>query len=219
METIDELEYVQEHYLKRGTSFILSQRLIKSIQTNKCLMTGLDKSDRDVIVLERHEGLSEEKFKKLMLTVEDGNRLEQGTMELVKKEITDEEFKEKCFEARQLCKKFVYMFYALEKLAFIVIMFSSLFAIFIESYGINKRDVTIICMFILAIIILNSFGDWGRLREKYARLHHMFRILSNSKEPDRIKKFQSYAYSFGTNDLFIDTIVLNDGLYEEILNA
>lgn len=218
METIDELDYVEDHYLKRGTSYILNQRLIRFINAIKSLFTGTEKSDSDIIVLERHERLSEEKFKKLLLTVEDGNRIENGDLEVVKKEITDIEFRDKCLEARNLCKKFVFIFYLLEKFSFLVVMFSSLFVIFIDSYDINRIDVTIICLFMFAIIVLNSFGDWGRLREKYARLHHMFRILSNSKEHDRIKKFQTYAYSFGTNDLFIDTIVLHDGFYDEFHN-
>lgn len=210
----NDIDFTEKVYLKRSPSLILTQRLRKL----SCFSYD-NKGDDERIKLQRQKPISSDMLRKLNMTTEYGTTVEEkkeDDLEINSNTISDGEFRNKCNKARNLCRKYVYVFFFLEKFAFTVISFCPIFAIFIETESIelSMTGVIVTALLMFIIILINSLGDWGRLREKYARLHHMFRVLANSKAEDRIKRFHSYAISFGSDDLFIDTIVLNDEIYE-----
>lgn len=217
MMSIEDIEFLERKFIRRSSTSILTQR----IRRRFCSTPTFLKDDDEKIRLERQKPVNPEILKKLNLTMNYGSsektevKLEEGDLEINRESISDEDFRRKCTIAKNLCKKYVYIFIFLEKFVFTVMTFCPILAVLIVegSFKPSIEQIIIIACVFFIIIFLSSLGDWGGLREKYARLYHSFKILTNSKSDDRIKKFQSYATSFGSDDLFIDNIFLNEDVH------
>lgn len=124
--------------------------------------------------------------------------------------ISDNDFRLRCKEAKNKCKNYIYVFFLMEKISNATGVAATIFSILVANYKLSVHDILWIVLVMFLVTILDSFGEWGRLREKYSRIHHHFKILANSHDEDRIIKFRKYAEVFGGDQLFIDSIILSD---------
>jgi len=119
-------------------------------------------------------------------------------------------FKQKCQDVMRLCKTKVNIFFFLEKTTQINTFFFACFIAYIQ-YKNNRIPFHITIMAILFICfveIINIFGEWSKLREKYSHIYHLFSGLTNYRGKDRNDKFRLYSEYFTGNCLFCDDINL-----------
>ncbi len=191
----------EKELFKHGSFKIITQRPRKHFKTffsknsksDDIELITVDRKERQLNFFETNYGLANEEL------------------------INDEIFKNSCINAMKLCQKYIYIFYVLEKFSFLVEQFSSIFSIIVAFCDISTYKVVCICTFIFIVVVLNSFGDWARLREKYSNLYKLFGRLANSKDENRIKKFENYATTFSAEHLSIDSVspIRGHCLYEE----
>lgn len=208
------MDYLQKRYLRKPSYRIISQRMFRFFHRK-----NYDKDDDDEIQITRQPPVTQQMFAKLTfnLSSTQSRDVENNTTPIVESShITnytqdpDDDFQKKCLDAMNLCKRYALIFFIFEKFAFGISAICPIFAMIISVKNISVMWSFIVSIILLLIIVFNSLGDWVRLREKYARLYHLFKVLSVSKDEDRIEKFKSYSITFGSSDLFIDTIVLNE---------
>ena len=134
--------------------------------------------------------------------------IEHGDLAIDDETVSDSYFRAKCHEAMHLCKKYCYIYFFLEKISKISTVIAPCFMFFVEyTRKINVISILIAMIIFVMIAFIDIFGDWERLREKYAHLYYQFSILSNSKSPKRVIEFRKNAISFSNGQLFIDTII------------
>lgn len=203
----------QSKSFQRGVVTILTQRfkrgLICGIQTINL------KGDDSVIDIKRQSLVSMEMVEIFKKAEEFENKVEDeetgGFTEIDDSStITDKIFKEKCIEAMKICRRYAYWFFFLEKISITTEHISYILTVVVAYYQFELKEIIWAVIIIAIIIMLSSFGDWARLREKYSHLHNLFRFLLNSKSDSRVLEFRNYAYLFGSDELFIDSIVLTD---------
>lgn len=220
--------------LKKSTTLIITQRLRKT----KCGMEPIPDMDDEMIEIERKEKVNtdmlnefndygkyikeqdiesggieikgdeskKDESNKLVTNNIESNKLESKDID----KVTDEEFIKRCKDAVKICRKHAYIFFIFEKVSKISETAATLFALIVASYRLEIKQIVAAVIVFFLITLFDSFGDWGRLREKYARLHHLFELLALSKSETRVNDFRRYAISFGGNDLFIDSIIMDD---------
>ena len=204
---------ISREILRRKSSSIITQRLRK----RTCFELPSFKGD-DNIELTNQPDITD-KTMKMYRQFEDhttDGKLDEfeeknGGIELEGiEDVSDSEFRKRCNDAKHLCRNYTYVFFFLEKISKGIEAASAIFAILVANYELSVKQIAGIAIVMFVITIMDSFGDWGRLREKYAHLHHLFRNLANSKAETRIIDFRKYAVSFGSDELFIDSIILGD---------
>lgn len=214
----EELDYFEKQFLEKHPFNILTQRLKKSLNLN----VNLDKSD-DTIVIEHKKSINKDMIDRINSAtnyhtiIEESKKEEDSEISQMEKQnsiYTDSGFREKCNKARLICRKYVYIFFVFEKISSILMCFCPIFQIICETQSVTRLNIILFAAFFLVVTIMNSIGDWSRLREKYSRLHHKFGILSNSKDDDKVSKYKRYIVGFGSDDLFIDTFVFNNEINE-----
>lgn len=168
----------------------------------------------DTITFSRKKSLNEKMIKEFEkieeynenMNIEAGISIECSNIE----KISDDEFKIECFKAADKCRHIVYIFFTLEKTAFLFETICSIFPVIVASYELSVYQILGFVIFFVIFSIVSSFGDWGALREKYSRIRKYFLNLSDSKEDDRSELFLKYAKSYSGDGLFIDLIIFNE---------
>lgn len=146
-----------------------------------------------------------------LIIVDRRQQMGKEEIELIKRiNISDSEFRRNCLGAMNECKKYILIFYLLEKISITVEQFASLFAIIADSYEVSLGKVICISIVMFMIVLLDSLGDWNRLREKYSNLYKSFETLSVSKDEQRGLKFEKLCTSFSKDNLSIDSIHVKD---------
>lgn len=207
-----------ETFLRRSSSKIITQR----IRHRYCCITDPFKGetaveeDDDFLIeippqnsgrIRSNNGKLEIDFNEVNVDIEEGDegiRIQVDGID----DVSDEEFRNRSNEAKKLCRQYTYTFFVLEKFSDGVEASAAIFAALVANWNLKLSQVMWICLVMFIVTVLDSLGDWGRLREKYARLHHLFSNLANSRESNRFTNFRAYAKSFGNDELFIDAIVL-----------
>jgi hypothetical protein len=211
-------------FLNRPSSLIITQR-IRKLTCNLFDEENFDKNDNldiDTIHIEKQPHLNQDiidKFNSYGSYISESQKLEIEYPENLEsqeiKEISDEEFRLKCVEATIACKKYTYLFFTLEKISKLSEAGAALFAIIVASYELTVKQIIAAVLVFFFVTIIDSIGDWGRLREKYAHLHFLFKKLHNSKKENRLDQFRRYAMSFGSDELFIDTIIFDESIIKK----
>lgn len=195
----------KEKYMNKSMFYIITQRFNN---IKNCFFTNsVNKSDDengDLIEIKHCEPITGIMLNSINSIEKDIEFIESGNKEHTY--ITNDIFRTQCNEAKHLCVCYINKFFYLEKFALILTCLTPIYAILICRLKFSNIYVYLILVILICLIIFNSVGDWGRLREKYSRLYHMFEVLSNSNDIDRVNKFLSHVKSFGTNELFIDSI-------------
>jgi hypothetical protein len=188
------LEKIEDRYFRRSWSGIVTQRY-------QCLglRCGTTKGDEDVIVVQRRATMTQSELEAALGRVE--NRPD---------EVTDDAFRLRCKAAKVKCYRYAMTFRSLEILEDLLDYSSNLSGVVIALTKLSVKNAVIICFVLIFVIVLASLGDWKRLREKYCRLGHKYKLLANSTEPKRLERFESLAISFDSNSLFIDTTSEDD---------
>lgn len=187
---------------------ILTQRLLKGIRCTKETLKAEDDIEvghsRPVSPDMIDKFMKMNSFEAKMLDDESGGftQIDDSV------EITDQVFREKCLDAMKICRNYTYWFFILEKISIVTEHVSYVLTVIVTFYHFRLLDIIGIVAVIALVILLNTFGDWSRLREKYSHLHSLFRKLLNSTSNTRIAEFRKYAYLFGSDELWIDSIVL-----------
>lgn len=123
------------------------------------------------------------------------------------KEITDKEFKDACVDACHVCHRYARFFLASE----LFTKFSDMFMFcVIPLYSLlhfTFEDVIIFLCIFLPIVLMQVICDWGKLLEKYSRLYIEFNKLRNSKDENRIDKFQDLVNSFKGSWIYSDMLI------------
>ena len=233
MDELSEIENLEtsQSILVNRTWFVLTQRLFKF---GVCVQTvpSMGDDDDDVIEVSHREHLDphmlNQKFSKHLMYPgqfsETSNNVESKTPDFVDIEsirserieicenmaISDEKFRENCRLAMKQCNHYIYMFFFLEKLSRLVENISYILTVIVAAFHFEFVDIIIAVSIMGAITLLDTFGDWGRLREKYSHLHLLFRQLLNSKNKNRVNLYRKYAYMFGSDELFIDRVMERD---------
>lgn len=206
------------YFLERSHFQVLCQRIkvptfLNSFTTNKSDPTSRNLS---FIELTHKDAITEGMIKNINnLRIEDVDIECKGEPVLkrgddiqlkVSNKISNNEFREKCIDAKKKCKYYANLFRHLESFSLGITCMIPIYAIFINYFKLDIIYVVMISGFLIVLLFFNSFGEWARLREKYARLAHEFIILSNSKDEDRIQKYLAYAENFSDGELFVDSL-------------
>lgn len=212
-----------EKFLNLGTSSVVTQRIRKAFRWNKSsLRKGEDEEDNLIHAVSK-ERINEAKLKEFLNNDKPNYETKEEIFEsknndiIEDKTVNDKEFRQHCLDAMNKCRNHVYIFFLLEKSTLAIETFTSIFSIIADIFGLSFKTILCICVVLFSSIIFGSFGDWPRLREKYSHLYKCFEKLCNSKAPDRIKKFEEYSQTFGTDDLSIDSIfIIKDKHHDHI---
>lgn len=210
----DFLEMSAPHLLTKPT-LILTQRIRKNKCSSSSVIMG-DVTDEELIKIERKPRLRQIEHYQLSATPSSPSPdlesfdLQRCSSSFISPNISDEEFKQKCVEAKEICKRYVYVFFILEKISLLIENFSGAVLVLASALDLTFNKVIIIAAVISLVTILDTLGSWSQLREKYSHIYYMFRELKHSKSKDRAKEFHKYAKYFSSSDLFIDTVVFNE---------
>ncbi len=165
----------------RNSVSVVCQRLIAK---TSCTQDEVEKSNDEIITLEHKD------------------RIKYTDIE---RPMSGHEFKEICQKAMRECETKILTFYFIEKFSNVSIAFMSIFSVFLENYGLRQIAIVILCSLIFLVYLLQEFGDWGRLREKYSMLYRKFKKLFFSVKENREEKFDKYMELFNSNELSIDS--------------
>ena len=107
-------------------------------------------------------------------------------------------FKKLCNHAMEISHHYRQIFFFLEFFSYIVQFFAcSMILIPIK----HKEIIASVLFFILAFHI---FGEWSKLREKYAYLQLKFKLLSVSTDSNKFQTFIRYMIIYKNSNLQID---------------
>lgn len=165
-------------------------------------------SEDDVISLEKMPNIIESDLNTFFgnKDVESGSVIDLDDFYKLE-EITDSKFRDTCNSASITCHKFSRFFLTAElitKLADLIIL--SILPLY-DVLKIGYIDMVIILVILIPIILSQVLCDWGKLLEKYSRLCWEFSKLANSKEDDRIEKYQNLVYHFRSSWIYTDMII------------
>ena len=206
-----------EKFLNLGTTSVITQRIRKAFRLNKKSLKKGDGEEDNFIHITQKERVTEDKIRDFLNndrpnyeTNKEEIETKRDDVVIENKAVDDKEFRDHCLNAMNKCRNHVYIFFLLEKTTLAIETFTSIFSIIADIFGLSFKTILCICVVLFSSIVFGSFGDWPRLREKYSHLYKCFEKLCNSKASDRIKKFEQYSETFGTDDLSIDSIFIND---------
>jgi hypothetical protein len=134
------------------------------------------------------------------------NIQQNGPSNTMSLKIDDDHFIRRCDEEMAMCKKTIFYFFILEKITQAVNSSSMIFCILVANYNLKVKQIIGIMAVMFFISIVDSVGNWSRLREKYCNLYNNFKVLKYSTEPDRVVTFRKYAEIYNGDELFIDSV-------------
>lgn len=203
-------------YLTKSSSFIITQRIKKNTCFTKSVPFMGD--DEDVICIERGKPIDSKIIKNFntygTYTSEAEIKIDSDDLESdldsENQPVTDIEFKKKCNDAKLLSRKYARFFFIFECISIFFEAIAVIFPIVVTNFKLSFEEIIGIVVLFCLIFIFDHIGDWKRLREKYSHLYFLFNQLSTCKHENRVKEFRKCAISFGSSDLFIDSIILSE---------